>query len=580
MSTNAELAAIFNEMADILALTGASSFRVSAYQRAARVLGDLSTDVGDLADDPGTLTDIEGIGDSTAKKIVEYVETGKIAAHEKLKQDTPLGLLDLLRLPGVGPKTVKLMWDKAGVVDRATLVEKLDSGEIAELPRMGEKAVQNIRDALAFLEKSSGRVRLGQALPKAEAIVEQLRGVSGVKQIRYAGSLRRGRETIGDIDILVSTTDPEAVGEAFRDMVDVEKVLVAGDTKSSVRLDEGIQVDLRVVEDDAFGAALMYFTGSKEHNVVLRERAIKRNLRLNEYGLFPDDGTHDEPPQKRGVTPVACATEQDIYDALDLHFVPPELREDRGELSGVPDDLITIDDIVAELHSHTTASDGKLSIEDLAQEAKRRGRKVLAITDHSPSSVLANGLDEARLRTHIDAIRKAGEAIKGLTLLAGSEVDILVDGGLDYDDDVLAELDVVVASPHASLAQDRGRATKRLIAAIENPHVHILGHPTGRLINKREGLPLDIDAVIRAAVEHDVALEINANFMRLDLRDTHVRAAVDAGALIAINTDAHGPVDFDQLRYGVMTARRGWLPADRCINTWSVKKLRSWLDRS
>ncbi|MHC5023965.1 MAG: DNA polymerase/3'-5' exonuclease PolX, partial [Planctomycetota bacterium] len=476
----------------------------------------------------------------------------------------------------LGPKTVKLLWEKAGVTDVPSLVKAMDAGELEKLPRMGAKTIQNIRESLEFVAKAGDRSRLGQALPVAEAIVASLEKIKGTKQVAYAGSLRRGRETIGDIDILASSTQPKVLSKSFREMQGVTKVLAAGETKSSVRLEAGIQVDLRVVDDATFGAALLYFTGSKQHNVVLRERAIKMGFRLNEYGLFPDDD-EPEPPQQRGVKPVARKTEAQIYQKLDLPLIPPELREDRGEIGATLPTLLELDDIKAELHAHTIASDGKMTIEELAQAAKARGFHTVAVTDHSKSSIQANGLDERHLRAHIEAIREADATVKGITILAGSEVDILGDGHLDYDDDLLAELDIVVASPHVALRQDPKKATKRLLKAIAHPLVHILGHPTGRLINTREGLHPDIEALVAAAIEHDTALEINASFMRLDLRDVHVKAAADAGALIAINTDAHAPEHLEFLRYGVLTARRGWLTKASCVNAWTKPKLAKWL---
>ncbi len=579
MSVNTDLAHIFDEIAALLTLTGANPFRAQANERAARILRDMTDDVATLsiADDAKKqLTALDGIGGGTADKIIEFINTGKIAEHEELLEVVPGGLLDVLQIPGLGPKTVKVMWDKADVTSVDTLKEALAAGTIEKLPRMGAKTVQNIRDALEFQAKSSGRARLGVAMPIAQRIVEHLTNVKGVQQCQFAGSLRRGRETIGDIDILASTTKPKDIAEAFTTMAGVDKILAAGETKCSVRIDEGIQVDLRVVDDKAFGAALLYFTGSKEHNVRLRERAIKQKLRLNEYGLFPNDDD-DTPPQSRGVKPVACKTEADIYAKLDLQYIPPELREDRGELDADIPRLVEVDDIKAELHAHTTASDGKFTIEELITEAQSRGYHTIAITDHSKSSAQANGLDEKRLRAHIQAIRTAAKQFKTMNVLCGSEVDIRVDGTLDYDDKMLGELDIVVASPHASLAQEPKKATTRLVAAVSHPMVHVLGHPTGRLINSREGLSPDMNAIIAAAVEHDTALEINANFMRLDLRDTHVRAAVEAGCKIAINTDAHAAAHIDFLRYGVLTGRRGWLTPELCINTWSKAKLATWL---
>jgi len=577
MSTNTELAKVFEEISMVLELTGANPFRVNAHARVARILDDLTVDVKDLADDKKKLTAIDGIGEGSAEKIIEYIKTGRVKEHDDLLKQIPRGLMEVMQIPGLGPKTVKLVWEQAGVIDKASLKSKLDSGEIENLPRMGAKTVQNIREAIEFVARAGERIRIGDAMPIAEEIVATLKRIKGVKQIEYAGSLRRGCETIGDIDILVSTSNPTEVGKAFRALPGVEKVLASGETKSSIRLDRGIQVDLRVVDDSCFGAALMYFTGSKSHNVALRERAIKKGFRLNEYGLFPDDDD-DTPPQKRGIKPVAAKTEQDVYKKLALPWFPPEMREDRGELDlkSVPE-LITLDDIKAELHAHTTASDGRMSIEELAKHAKARGFHTIAVTDHSKSSVQANGLSPERLREHIVAIRAAAKSIKGITIIAGAEVDILADGRLDYDDDLLAELDIVIASPHSSLRQEPEKATQRLLAAITHPLVHILGHPTGRLINQREGLHPDMSKLIEAAVQHNVALEINAHYYRLDLRDVHVRAVVEAGGLIAINTDAHAPADFDNLRYGVLTARRGWLPPAACINAWTKQKLHKWL---
>lgn len=565
MSANAELAGIFREMAAILELTGANPFRVNAYARAARELGDLTTDVADM-DGFSEIKAIEGIGEATARKIVDYLETGRVRQHDELLEKVPRGLLDVLKIPGLGPKTVRMLWEKAAVTDLESLKEKIDSGALEDLPRLGEKSIANIREAIAFMARSTRRRRLGVALPLAEAIVERLSAVPGTTRVEYAGSLRRGRETVGDIDILTSSTEPDRLSDDFRTMPGVTRVLAAGDTRSSVRLEQGIQVDLRVVDEGSFGAALLYFTGSRQHNVTMRERALRRKLRLNEYGLF------------RGDEAVAGRTEQEIFAALDLPWVPPEIREDRGEfaLDETPQ-LITIDDVKAELHAHTIASDGRMTIEELAAAARDRGYHTVAVTDHSKSSAQAGGLSGDELRGHIDRVHAADRATEGITILAGSEVDILGDGRLDYDDDLLAELDVVVASPHVALSQEPEVATARLVAAIRHPLVHVLGHPTGRMINRREGLRPDLGALVEAAVETDTALEINANDMRLDLRDVHVRAAVEGGALIAIDTDAHGPEHFDLLRYGILTARRGWLTAEGCVNTWTAKRLHAWL---
>lgn len=585
MSTNAELARIFSEMAAVLEITDSNPFRVGANYKVARILSDLTFDIRDIGSEKKKLLEIEGIGEGTASRIMEFCSTGKVKEHDALVAKIPPGLLEVTKIPGVGPKTAKLLWEQCGVVDLASLKEKIDTGALVGMPRMGEKTVANILKSIEFIEQASQRTRLGEALPLAENIIEFLQGVKGVKQIAYAGSLRRGVETVGDIDIIAAASDPKALAEKFVTMPMVQQVLGQGDTKASVRVISGggMQVDLRVVEERAFGAALMYFTGSKSHNVRLRERAIKMGFRLNEYGLFPSGGAagkdedDDVAPQKRGVKPIASKTEAEIYKKLGLPFIPPELREDRGEFDRKIPALLEIDDIKAELHAHTTASDGRFRIEELAEAAKERGFHTVAVTDHSRSQVQANGLSPERLLEHIDAVRSAAAKIKGITVLAGAEVDILIDGRLDYEDELLAKLDIVVASPHASLKQDPKAATERLVRAIENRYVNILGHPTGRMIGRRDGLNLDIAAIVNAAARHDVALEINANHYRLDLRDTHVRAAVDGGALIAINCDSHSEIDMDELRYGVLTGRRGWLTAEQCINAWPKPKLHKWL---
>lgn len=592
MSFNDELVRRFEQMAQMLELTGANPFRVNAHARAARTIDDLTSDLQAIADDPKALTEIPGIGKGIAEKIGEYAQTGAIQEHLDLLAEVPPGLLRVLEVPGLGPKKVALLWKDLGVEDIDGLKRVIGDGSILGLPRMGQKTVDNIASSIAFIESSGRRLHIGIAAPVAEAIVARMESVEGVTRAAYAGSLRRGRESIGDIDVLITSSNPDAAREAFITMPGVTEVLAKGESKSSVRMtlpgmdrarwgseeaSGGVQVDLRIVPEDSWGAALMYFTGSKEHNVRLRERAQKLGLTLNEYGLYPEDG-EDEPPQKRGVKARAGKTEDEIYEALDVAWVPPETREDRGELDvDETPTLIEVSDIRAELHAHTTASDGVMPLEELVGEAKKRMFHTIAVTDHSKSSAQAGGLDENRLRAQRQEIEALRAKTKGIEILCGCEVDILSDGSLDFDDDLLAELDVVVASPHVALSQEPKKATARLLKAIENPFVHVLGHPTGRLINRRKGLEPAMDEIISAAVEHDVALEINAHWMRLDLRDTHVRAAVDAGAKIAIDCDDHAPADFDNLRYGVLTGRRGWLTPELCVNTWTKAKLHKWL---
>lgn len=583
MSLNAQLAAKFDLMSDVLQLIDANRFKVAAYQRASRALGDLSADVAGIAEDGGVkaLTAIDGIGKGLAEKIVEFIETEKIAEIDAALSEVPAGVIAMLDIPGLGPKKVKLLWDDGGIESIAALKTALEGDALAELPGMGKKTLDNLRKSIAFAESSGGRVRIADAMRVAERVVEAMRGAPGVTATDYAGSLRRGKETIGDVDILVACDSPDdeaaAIGEHFRGLDCVAEVLAAGATKSSVRTEDGLQIDLRVIDTERYGAALLYFTGSKEHNVKLRERAIKQKLTLNEYGLWKQgDDTTDAAGK-----PVAAKTEADIYKKLTLVWIAPPLREDRGEIDLAADDalpkLIELADIQAELHAHTTASDGHWSILELAEAVRERGMHTIAVTDHSRSSAIANGLDNDRLVKHIAAIHEANERVEGITILAGSEVDILADGTLDYPDELLAQLDIVVASPHAALGQDPKKATARLLAAIQNPHVHILGHPTGRIINRREGLSPDMPALFAAAAEHDVAMEINANHYRLDLRDTHARTAIEAGCKLAIDTDAHGPGDLDELRYGILTAQRAGATKADVINCMTAAKLHKWL---
>lgn len=612
MGVNEEVARRFDEISQMIDLLGEDSFRASAHARAARNVADLPFDVAGC--DRKRLLAVEGIGAKIADKIIEYCQTGDMQEHADLRARVPAGLLQILQIPGLGPKSVRAIWQAKGVTDIAGLKRIIEDGSICEIPRMGAKLVERIKASIAIAEEGQQRLWLGKALPLAEKIVEYMLSVPGVTRAAYAGSLRRGRDSVGDLDILVSAQDPAAASDAFRTMPCVQSIIAAGETKSSVRIvvEEGlgrwrqrrakdevkeaakegksakekpaagptIQTDLRVIPEASWGAALLYFTGSKDHNIRLRERAIKLKYTLNEYGLFDLD---DEPssPQSRGLKPVAAAAEEEIYRALKLPFIPPELREDKGEvnLTETPK-LIEVADIQAELHAHTTASDGAMSIEELAARAKEQGFHTIAVTDHSKSSPIAGGLTIDRLLQHIESVRKANEKVKGITILAGSEVDILADGRLDYDDKILEQLDIVVASPHAGLTQDPETSTARLLKAIANPYVNIIGHMTGRLINRRAGMSPDIAKIAAAAREHGVALEINAHWMRLDLRDVHARMAVDAGALIAIDCDVHASDEFANIRYGVMTARRAWVTPEVCINTWPAKKLHDWLKRN
>lgn len=581
MIANRAIAKIFDQMAAALEILGANVFRVNAYARAARVVDDLTEDLRALVEeDPPTairrLAELEGIGKGLAEKIAEYVEVGEVREHQELLQQVPPTLFELLGIPGIGPKAARTLWQELGITSIEDLKNTPDE-KLAALPRMGKKTVENIRKALTFNEQGTERVPLGQALPIAVRLRDQLRRVPGVTRLEYAGSLRRGRDTIGDLDFVGVASDGEALREAFVDRPEVSQVLARGETKCSVRLQTAgvaLQADLRLVPEEVFGAAMLYFTGSKDHNVRLRELAIRKGQRLNEYGLFAG---LDERPQDRGEKPVAARTEEEIYQALGLPYIDPERREDHGELEKGALRLITIEDIRAELHAHTTASDGRLTIRELVLEAKRRGFHTIAVTDHSQGQPIAGGLSPERLVQHIAAVRAVDAEIDGIKVLAGSEVDILPDGTLDYEDELLAQLDIVVASPHNALRQEPDAATARLLKAIRHPLVHIIGHPTGRMVNRRQGLEPDIAAIAAAAVESDTVLELNSNWHRLDLRDTHLRVALEAGCKISIDTDAHNVPDFDNLPYGIITARRASMTPESCINTWPAEKLHAWL---
>ncbi len=569
---NQEIADIFSQMADLMELLGEDRFRVNSYRKAARTVGELTEPIEEVAA-AGRLEEVPGIGKSTAEKIHQYLQTGKIASHQELLGRVPPGLPALLAVAGLGPKTVAKLWKQAEVVDIETLKAVLaDPERIEHVERMGPKKARQILESLAFMAGSAGRSRLDEAEALAESLIAAVKKSKGVGRVIAAGSLRRGRETVGDIDLLCegSVSAAEGIIEEFTSAENVQRVLAKGGTKGSVVLAGGVQADLRVVGGQSFGAALLYFTGSKEHNVRLRERAVKQKMKLNEYGLF------------KGDEQIAGQREEDIFEALGLAFVPPEMREDRGEVEAAAKDalpkLLDLKDIRGDLHMHTVASDGLNTIEEMIRACRQRGYKYLAICDHSKSQIQAHGLDEQRLAEHAEAIRKtAGEKFPDMLVLVGIEVDIFKDGRLDFEADVLGELDFVTASPHSALSMPRREATARLIKAIDHPNVHCLGHPSGRLINTRAGMELDIEELAAAAAANNVALEINAHPQRLDLRDTHVRAAVQAGARLAINTDAHHTEHLDLMTYGVRTARRGWAEAADVINTYSPMKLRKWL---
>jgi len=575
--SNATLSAIFDQMADVMEILGEDQFRVNTYRKVARIVGEMPTDVSVLLE-KGQLAEVPGIGKSTLAKVDEFVKTGTIKAHQELLARIPASLPELLRIPGVGPKSVKTLYQNLHIGSIADLKQALDHGLVETLPGFGQKKAAAIRRGIEFLEKATGRIRLDQALAAAHLVTTHLRQLPGIDRIEVAGSLRRCAETIGDVDILVTTgkaqgaQSPEQLIESFTGAPFVERILGAGGTKGSaiIRTETTpVQVDVRVVPPESFGAALQYFTGSKAHNVRLREIAQKAKLKLNEYGLFADD------------TAVADAVEEEIYAKLGLDFIDPRLREDRGEVEAARNralpKLVRLEDIRGDFHAHTTATDGSATIEEMAQAAQERGYEFLCITDHSQSTTIANGQSPQRLARQIEQIHRINARLKGITLLAGAEVDILAGGTLDFEDALLADLDYVVASIHSALGSPRERVTMRTLKAMDNPYVTCIGHPTGRVIGHREAMDLDMPAVIAHAVQTGTALEVNADPSRLDLKDVHCKMAVEAGVKLALGTDAHRTGSLAFMAFGVATAARGWAAKADVVNTLHLVKLRAWL---
>jgi DNA polymerase (family 10) len=592
MSLNDDVGDLFATLATLMELRGESVFKAIAFSKVGRLVRESGVDLKRCAAE-GTLCDIEGIGESSRQVIEEFVRTGRSTALEELSASVPAGLLPMLKIPGLGPKTIRLFWKERGIVNMEQLVAALENGSLEGLKGVGEKKLAGIRQGIAMQAQAAGRVGIVYAVPIAQGLLERVRQIPQVQMADIAGSLRRKRETIGDVDV-VCALEPGApadagstVTAAFVKFPEVERILGQGNTKASVVTAGGIQVDLRIVPADSYGAALLYFTGSKEHNVKLRGLALEQDLTLNEWGLYPLEA-HSKSKKKTGspapISALAGKTEIEVYERLGLAYIAPELREDRGEIDAAKartlPTLIEIGDINGDLHTHTTASDGTNSIEEMADAAVAKGYKFYGIADHSKSQVIANGLSAERLLKHIKAIHKANDRYRGeIHLLASCEVDILVDGRLDFEDAILAELDYVVASPHISLKQDETKATDRMKRAIENPYVKIIGHPTGRLIDRRPGLPLKFEKLFPLAAKHGVAMEINAGYPRLDLNDLQARAAIAAGVMLSINTDAHSTGELDAMVYGVNVARRAWASSANVINCMSWAGLQKFLLR-
>ena len=565
---NDQIAAVFSQLADLLEIQEANPFRVRAYRNASRTISSTAESFASLVSDEQDLTQFKGIGKDLARQIEEVVTTGDHAQLAELKQEVPPGVVNMLRIPGVGPKKVALFFNTLGLKTLDELKAAAEAGELAALKGFGRKTEQGILDNIDQAAAAGQRISIAEARNVAETVVEDLLQLKSVTQAAVAGSCRRRRETCGDLDVLATSGDADAAMDLLAQHQLVDTVLQRGTTKQRVRLKSGVEMDLRVVPDESYGAAMQYFTGSKEHNVTVRQRAKDLGLKVNEYGVF------------RGEDQIAGATEEDVYQALDLPWIPPELRENRLEFSyaesGEMPALVEIGDIKGDLHMHTTASDGAGTILEMAEAARERGLKYIAITDHSKRVSMANGLDADRLRIHWEEIREVREQIKGIEILCGIECDILEDATMDLPDDVLEEADWVIAVLHYGLQQPREQIMKRLMAAITNPHVNIIGHPTGRMVGKREGADIDMTEMLKAAADNGVMMEINAHYKRLDLNDVNAAAARDLGIPIVISTDAHSVNGYDVLTYGVDQARRAGLTKENIANTktWAqFKKL-------
>jgi DNA polymerase (family X) len=567
---NREIADMFDKIADLLEIKGEVIYKILAYRRAADSLRELPGDLNEYYQ-KGNLTEIPGVGKAIAEKVDELLSTGKLEFYEKLILEVPETLIDLLRVPDLGPKKAGLFWREMGVITLKDLELAAKSGKLRSLPGMGAKSEAKILAGLESLARRTERIPLALAWPAAQELMARIRDVKLVKMVELGGSLRRMKATIGDIDLLAAAEDSTEVMQTFVGLPNLARVLGRGETKSSVEFKDGLRAQLWVYPPERYGTALQYATGSKEHNVRLRELAQKQNLSLSDQAIVKADGSE-----------ILCRDENEVYENLGLPWIPAELREDRGEvqaaLKGELPALLELKDIKGDLQTHSTWSDGKKSILEMAEAARDRGWKYLAVTDHSHSLGVAGGLTKEELISQREEIKEVQAKLgNSLRLLHGVEVEIRADGSLDYDDAMLAEMDIVVASLHSGLRQPREQVTHRMLSAVQNPNVDIIAHPTGRLIPDREGADLDLERIFNAAAEHGVAMEINADPYRLDLDDIHARRAIEVGVKLAINSDAHSPEWFDQLHFGVATARRAWVEADQVINTWDLKRLQKFL---
>lgn len=591
MSLNHQLSQMFKTMAAILEIKGEPVFKAIAFSKVGRLLDDATIDIRKLVENDA-LESLEGVGKSSRKVIEEFVKTGRSKDFDELASSIPSSLIEMLQLPGLGPKTIALLWKERGITTVDELGHAIEAGKLDGLRGVGEKKIAQLKQSISMRDQAGKRFGIFDAMRIGEMILEQVKKIKGVHDARIAGSLRRMKETIGDLDILV-TLKPKASGDdvtaAFVKLPQVVTILGQGSTKASVMTSIGLQVDLRVVPKENFGAALLYFTGSKEHNVRLRARAQSMGLTLNEWGLFNEREWESAKSRAKSastetflpkVKAVASKSEESVYKALGLDYIEPELREDRGEidlaLANKLPKLVELADIQGELHCHTTASDGENSIEEMAARAKEIGYHYIVITDHSKAQVVARGLEPERLIQQIERVRNISSSIPKFTILIGSEVDILADGSLDYPDDLLKELDFVIASPHVALRQDITKATERILRAIDNKYVNVIGHPTGRLIHQRSGLEYDWPRVFSAA-RGGTALEINAAYPRLDLTDQVSRAAIASGVMLSIDTDAHNVDGLASMTLGISVARRAGATKSNILNCQPLEFLRQWV---
>lgn len=582
---NLDVARTLTTLADLLEIQGASSFRIRAYRNAVETINDLTRTLESMVAAGEDLTELPGVGKSVAKHVTELLSTGRITRLDEVSEEIPITLVELVRLEGVGPKKAKKLFDELGVKTVDDLEAALDAGTVTQLDGFGVKSAEKIRMAIEDHRKHTGRFRIHEAEMLIAGVLEHVRSTPGVDEVVVAGSLRRRKETIGDVDILARYDgDGTTVVERFVSYSGAARVLGSGGTKGSIVLHSGLQVDLRVIPGHSFGAALQYFTGSKEHNVAVRTRAVRQGLRVNEWGVFrvPADAEADALGKEDGER-LAGRTEEEVYEALGMVWVPPVLRENRGEVeaatSGKLPDLVTLDQIRGDLQMHSTWSDGAVSVEEMAKACRDLGYEYIAVTDHSQDMAMVQGLTPQRAREQWMEIAEVRERVRGIEIFTSVEVDILRDGSLDMPDEILEELDVVVISVHSFMDLDRSTMTDRVLTAMSHPSVDILAHPTGRRINRREPFEMDVEAVLEAAADLGVAVELNANPNRLDLKDTHVHRAKELGVPVVISTDAHAPKGLEDMRFGVDQARRGWLGPDDVLNTRSLADFRTWLGR-